>query len=85
MKTNRMIQAGAMGLLMAASSLAANVTFSTDTAATGFGGTSLTLNNSGGAAAQLTFLPQASLSVGVPSNVNYGNFTLDGTPTLKLA
>ena len=76
MKSHRTIQAGAAGLLMAAASFAATLTFSTNTAGTGFGGSNLALSNSAGAAATLTFLPNISITTGVPSNVNFGNFTL---------
>lgn len=76
MKTHRMIQAGVACLALAASSLAATLTFSTNTAGTGFGGSSLTLNNSAGAAATLTFIPNGAITTGVPSQVNFGNFTL---------
>lgn len=54
----------------------ANIVFSTNAAGTGFGGTSLTLNNTFGAAATLMFSPNANVSTGVPSNVNFGDFTL---------
>jgi len=67
---------GVAVLLTAASAGAATVTYSTNAPGTGFGGTSLTLNSSFGAAATLTFIPDVNITTGVPSNVNFGNFTL---------
>ena len=67
-----------MAIFMAATSAsAATITYSTNAANTGFnGGSSLTLDNSAGVAATLAFLPNANTSSGVPSNVNFGIFTL---------
>ncbi len=62
--------------LFAVAAIAAPVTFNTNAAGTGFGGTSLTLANTSGVAATLTFIPDGNTTVGVPSNVNFGNFTL---------
>jgi hypothetical protein len=62
--------------LLAFAAGATPITFSTDSAGTGFGGTSLTLTNSAGAGATLTFIPAVNTTTGVPSNVNFGNFTL---------
>lgn len=62
--------------VVAGSAQGAIVTYNTNAAGTGFGGTSLVLNNSVGAAATLTFIPNGNTSTGVPSNVNFGNFTL---------
>jgi hypothetical protein len=76
MKTSRTIVVGLAGILLTAHAFAATLTFSTNVAGTGFGGSSLTLNNSLGAAATLTFIPNVSITTGVPSNVNFGNFTL---------
>lgn len=70
------IMAG-MSLLAAAARLpASTITYSTNVAGTGFGGTSLILNSSGGQAATLTFTPNANAMSGVPSNINLGLFTL---------
>jgi hypothetical protein len=55
---------------------AAIVTYSTNSAQTGFGGTSLILNSSSGAAATLTFDPLPPTPVGTPSGISYGGFTL---------
>lgn len=63
-------------LLTAARVSAGPITYSTNVAGTGFGGAGLTLNSSSGAAATLTFIPNADVVSGVPSNVNLGNFTL---------
>lgn len=69
--------AGLAALAMAGSVSAATVEFNTSTPGTGFGGgSSLTLDNTSGAAATLTFIPALSSVTGTPSNVNFGNFTL---------
>jgi hypothetical protein len=52
------------------------ITFSTDSAGRGFDGASLTLTNSAGAEATLTFIAAVNSTTGVPSDVNFGNFTL---------
>ena len=62
--------------MWAASANGAPVTFSTNAAGTGFAGVDLILNNSLGAVATLTFVPGVNITTGVPSNVNFGNFTL---------
>jgi len=67
---------GLAALAMAGSVSAATVAFNTNTPGTGFGGASLTLDNTSGAAATLTFIPALDSVTGVPSNVNLGNFTL---------
>lgn len=67
---------GAAVLMMAASVRASTVTYNTNAAGTGFAGTSLTLNNTLGVAATLTYIPDANITTGIPSNVNFGNFTL---------
>lgn len=67
---------GATILIMAASASASTITYSTNAAGTGFGGSTLTLNSNVGAAATLTFMPDVNITTGVPSNVNFGNFTL---------
>ncbi len=80
MTIGRLVQAasmtGAAILMMAASASADTITFSTNGPGTGFGGSSLILNNSTGAAATLAFVPNASIVTGVPSNVNFGIFAL---------
>jgi hypothetical protein len=80
MKIGQLVQAtsiaGAALFMMAASVSASTITFNTNASGTGFSGTSLTLNNNLGAAATLTFSPDANTTGGVPSNVNFGNFTL---------
>ena len=67
---------GVAVFMMAASASAATVTYSTNASGTGFSGTSLTQNNASGQAATLTFIPDVNIATGVPSNVNFGNFTL---------
>jgi len=80
MQIGRILQAASIvgvGLFMMAASVSATtITFNTNGSGTGFSGTSLTLNDSSGAAATLTFIPDGDTSSGVPSNVNFGNFTL---------
>ena len=69
--------AGMAMFITAASASAATITYGTNAAGTGFsGGSSLVLDNSAGADATLTFFPNANISSGVPSNVNFGLFTL---------
>jgi hypothetical protein len=64
----------------AAAANAATITINTSgtgTAGTGFNDSGvLTLTNSSGAAATLAFVPDADSTVGLPDNVNFGNFTL---------
>jgi len=62
--------------IFTASAHAANITFSTNAAGTGFAGGTLVRNNALGAASSLTFVPLVNVSTGVPSNVSFGNFTL---------
>ncbi len=52
------------------------ITYNTNALGTGFGGTSLQLANSSGAAATLTYMPNANGDTGVPSNINFGVFAL---------
>ena len=52
------------------------ITYSTNVPGTGFGGNGLVLNDSSGVSATLVFIPDANITTGVPSNVNFGNFTL---------
>jgi hypothetical protein len=87
MNFERFVRAATLGgvalFVMAASASAApltyTVTFSTNGAGTGFGAPAggLTLNQSSGEAASLLFTPNVNSTTGVPSNVNYGNFTVD--------
>jgi MYXO-CTERM domain-containing protein len=67
---------GLAAAMAAGSASASTVTYNTNAATTGFGGTTLALNNTSGAAATLTFIPVADSTTGTPSNVNFGNFTL---------
>ena len=67
---------GAAFLMLAATAAAATITFNTNAAGTGFGGTTLALNSTSGEAATLTFIAALDTVTGVPSNVNFGNFTL---------
>jgi hypothetical protein len=64
----------------AAAANAGTITFNTSAtggAGTGFNGSGiLTLNSSSGVAATLGFVPDGDSIVGVPGNVNFGNFTL---------
>jgi len=62
--------------IMVASANATTITFNTNAAGTVFFGDGLSKNSSSGAAATLVFTPDANIAVGVPSNINYGNFTL---------
>jgi len=66
-------------LMMAVSANAATIIFNTDGAGTGFGvngSGGLSLNSSSGVAATLGFVPDPNTTTGVPSNINFGNFTL---------
>ncbi len=64
-------------VLLAGSANAANIVYNTNAAGTGFSsGASLTLGSSSGVGATLVFSPNADTSTGVPSNVNFGEFTL---------
>lgn len=80
MNTKRILQTLAMSAVtaiwMTATASAVTITYNTNAPGTGFGGTSLVLNNTSGQAATLTFAPNANTITGVPSNVNLGIFTL---------
>jgi hypothetical protein len=65
-------------LVLAANSSAASITYNTE-ATTGFGGTSLTLNSSSGAAGSLVFDTVPNTDITTPSQINYGYFTLTCT------
>jgi len=66
--------------LLVASASAATITFNTTatgSAGTGFNGSgNLSLNQSSGVAATLGFVADPNASVGIPSGINFGNFTL---------
>lgn len=64
-------------VLLASGANAATVTFNTTDPGTGFTGGSLTLLSNFGAPASLTFVPVADITTGVPSNVNFGIFTIE--------
>ncbi len=74
MSTRRL--AVAAWLIFSAPAIAATITFNTNAPGTGFGGNSLVLNSSSGASSTLTFLSNGNTETGVPSNVNFGTFTL---------
>lgn len=84
MKIGRCVQAAPLTvvafLILAASASAATVTFNTTatgSAGTGFNSSgSLSLNQSSDVTATLGFVADANASVGVPSGINFGNFTL---------
>jgi hypothetical protein len=79
MKIDRMISAvllaGLAGFLMDSSASASTITYSTNGSGTGFGGANLSLTSSTGGAT-LTFNPNVNSVTGVPSNINFGTFTL---------
>lgn len=80
--------AGLCVFMVAASASAATVTFNTNGSGTGFNGTSnLVLNSSStlGVPATLTFIPNPNLTISVPTNVNYGIFSLLCTSCTTLA
>lgn len=55
---------------------AGTITYNTNSPNTIFVGGGLTLNSSSGVSATLTFVPDASQTYGVPTNINYGTFDL---------
>jgi hypothetical protein len=70
-----------VALIMVASASASTVTYSTsgtflNAGIAVIGGSGLILNNVAGQAATLTFAPNVSSTSGVPSNINFGDFTL---------
>jgi len=70
------VAAFALTMMVPAAS-AITITYETDGSGTGFNGTSnLTLLNTFGVGATLAFLPNELSVSGVPSNINYGDFTL---------
>jgi hypothetical protein len=64
--------------MMAADANASSITYSTNAAGTEFVSpiTGLTLDSSSGLSATLTFQPDANITTGTPSNINFGIFTL---------
>jgi hypothetical protein len=84
MKIGRCVQAtpftAAALFILATSASAATVTFNTTAtgaAGTGFNGSgNLSLSQSSGVAATLGFVADPNASVGIPSGINFGNFTL---------
>ncbi len=84
MKLGRIVQAASLlGVAifgLAASANAAAITFNTTatgSAGTGFNSSgNLSLNQSSGVAATLGFVADPNASVGIPSGINFGNFTL---------
>jgi hypothetical protein len=71
-------------LTMAVDATAGTITYSTNVTGTEFVSpiSGLTLNNSSGLSASLTFQPDINIATGVPSNINFGIFTLLCTPCL---
>jgi len=70
---------GVAVIVMGASASATTIIFNTNGPGTGFGpggSGGLTMNSSSGVAATLTFVPDPNTTTGVPSNINFGNFTL---------
>jgi len=71
---------GAALFILVASASAATVTFNTTatgSAGTGFNSSgNLSLSQSSGVAATLGFVADPNVSVGIPSGINFGNFTL---------
>jgi hypothetical protein len=79
MRIGRLVQAASIigaALFMAANASATSITFNTDSAGTHFGGGGLTLGESSGQTATLTFVADPNTASGVPSGINFGNFTL---------
>ncbi len=61
---------------MTVSASATSIVFNTNAAGTMFAGGNLTLNNSSGVAATLSYTPNGNISTGIPSGLNFGFFTL---------
>lgn len=84
MKIGRCVQAAPLMVaalfILATSASAATITFNTTatgSAGTGFNSSgNLSLNQSSGVAATLGFVADPNASVGIPSGINFGNFTL---------
>jgi hypothetical protein len=84
MKIRNLIQAAAVTgtaiTFLAASASASTITYSTNAAGTEFtNDSSLTLNDSLGAAATITFTPNGGSTSGVPSNIDLGDFLVTCT------
>lgn len=82
MKIKSLIRAASVSaaaiITMAASAYASSITFNTNSPGSEFVSPSsgLTLNSATGEAATLTFVADPNTVIGVPSNVNFGIFTL---------
>ncbi len=84
MKIGRSVQAAPLTVvalfILVTSASAATITFNTTatgSAGTGFNGSgNLSLSQSSGVAATLGFVADPNASVGIPSGINFGNFTL---------
>ena len=80
MRIGRLVQPssiiGTALFMLAANGSATTITFSTNTAGTEFGGGGLSVGQSSGQTATLTFVADPSTASGVPSGINFGNFTL---------
>lgn len=63
-------------MTMAASASASSIVYDTTDGGSIFVGSGLTLNSTGGAAATLAYHPIGDTTVGVPTNINLGSFTL---------
>jgi len=80
MRIGRLVQAaaitGAALFMLVANASATSITFNTNTAGTKFSGGGLSLGQFMGQNATLTFVADPSTASGVPSGINFGNFTL---------
>ncbi len=65
-----------LALVVMAARANAGVIYNTNAPGTGFGGTNLSLQSASGVMATLTYIPNGDTDTGVPSNINFGNFTL---------
>jgi len=89
MRIGRLVQAasitGAALFILAANVSAASITFNTNTAGTAFGGGGLSLGQSSGQTSTLSFVADPDTASGVPSGINFGNFTLTCATCTTLA
>jgi hypothetical protein len=80
MNLSRLVKAAsitAVAVFMTTTSANAGpISYTTNSAGTGFAGISLTLDSIGGQAATLVFIPNTSSTSGVPSNIDLGDFLL---------
>jgi hypothetical protein len=80
MRIGRLVQAasitGAALFMLAANASATSITFNTNSAGTMFSSGGLSLSQSSGEAATLSFVADPNTATGVPSGINFGNFTL---------